>query len=239
MRLLMVTQGDWGKRIADYVESAAPPSWETSRWQAPAVLPRVIDDPAAFLPSFLGAADLLLVLTESPGLTDLAPDLAARCEAEAVIVPVDKRAWAPPGLIRQTERRLDDQRIAYAFPQPFCSLHPLSRQHRLIQTFAEHFGYPDVACQIAEGVITACEMRRGAPCGNTRYIVDNLVGVPAAAAAEQAGLLHHYYPCWGGMGGDPVHGEHTLLHLAATMSQKAIARAVKAAATNSKENADE
>ena len=68
---------------------------------------------------------------------------------------------------------------------------------------------------------------REAPCGNTRYIAERLVGVPVGEAAERAGLLHHYYPCWGGMGVDPVHGTHTLLHVAAKMAQQAVERSLK------------
>lgn len=231
MRLLMIVQGDWGKRIADHIASEASSDWELARWQAPPVLPQVIDDPDEFLPTALEETDLLLVLTESPGLTDLAPDLAARCGAQAVIVPVDRRPWAPPGLIRQTQRRLEAQGLEHAFPRPFCSIHPTERQHPLINAFAERFGSPNVSCQIAASVITACEMTRGAPCGNTRHILENLPGVSVQDVEEQAGLLHHYYPCWGGMGSDPVHGEHTLLHIAAAMSQKAVAQAVKEAGT--------
>jgi hypothetical protein len=72
--------------------------------------------------------------------------------------------------------------------------------------------------------VVSCEVLRETPCGNTRYIVERLVGVPGEKAAEQAGLLHHYYPCWGGMEVDPVLGSHTLLHIAATMAIKSVER---------------
>lgn len=78
-------------------------------------------------------------------------------------------------------------------------------------------------------MVVSCQVARETPCGNTRYIVDHLTPVAADKAAEQAGLLHHYYPCWGGMDSDPVTGEHTLLHIAAVMAQKSVARAVAAA----------
>jgi hypothetical protein len=227
VRLLIVIQGDWGERIADYIDRTAPNDWQRSTWQGPAVLPVVIDEPAAFLPESLVRADLLLVLTESAGMSDLAPDIAQMCGAEAVIMPVDKRSWARPGLLRQVRKRLEALNVASVFPRPFCSLVDTPRQHPLIRAFAERYGRPELDCTVQDEQIASCTVLRGAPCGNTRYIAEHLVGTAVDKAAEQAGLLHHYYPCWGGMGTDPVHGSHTLLHIAATMTQKSVERTLK------------
>lgn len=222
-----VTQGDWGQRIADHILKTSPPDWQITCWTGPANLPRVIDEPGDWLPPSLPAADLLLVLAESPGLTDLAPDLAQRAGARAVIVPVDRRAWAPPGLIQQVRQRLEAAGLASAFPAPFCSLAPNPRQHPLIRAFAQRYGSPLLSIRATDGRVASCGICREAPCGNTRYIAERLAEVRLTDAAEQAGLLHHYYPCWGGMDEDPVHGTHTLLHIAATISQKAVARAIQ------------
>ena len=189
-------------------------------------MPRVIDEPEGWLPASLDEADLLLALTQSPGLTDLVPDLAQRAGAQAVIMPVDRRGWAPPGLIRQVRGRLEALGVASAFPAPFCSLAPNQRQHPCIQAFAQRYGSPALSVSAHDGHVVSCQVRREAPCGNTRYVAERLVGVPLGEAAEQAGLLHHYYPCWGGMDEDPVRGAHTLLHIAATISQKSVARAI-------------
>jgi hypothetical protein len=107
---------------------------------------------------------------------------------------------------------------------PFCSLAPRKGQHPFIQAFAQRYGRPELACTISDGRVSGCEILRETPCGNTRYIVEHLVDVPVAEAVEQAGLLHHYYPCWGGMEVDPVRGSHTLLHIAATMAQRSVER---------------
>ena len=226
MRLLIVIQGQWGQRIAEHASQTAPSTWQIWTWQGPQALPLVLDEPEAFLPDQLPQVDLLLVLTESSGMTDLAPDLAALCRAQAVIVPVDRRSWAPPGLVRQVKRRLEALGVGSALPTPFCSLAPSRGQHPLIQSFARHYGRPQLSCSVQGGDIVACEVTRGAPCGNTHYVAGHLAGVAVEEAAEQAGLLHHYYPCWGGMEADPVWGTHTLLHIAAAMSQRAVKRAL-------------
>jgi thymidylate synthase len=209
-----------------HLAASAPPDWEIYTWQGPTSLPRVLDDPEDFVPDGLPHADLLLVLTESPGMTDLAPDLAQLCGAEAVIVPVDRRSWAPAGLMRQVRQRLERLGIGGTLPMPFCALVPKLEQHPLIHEFARRYGRPELMCTMRNGQIASCEVLREAPCGNTRYIAGHLPGVSSDNAAEQAGLLHHYYPCWGGMETDPVHGTHTLLHIAATMAQRSIERAL-------------
>jgi thymidylate synthase len=227
VHVLLITQGEWGQRIADHIRHTAPSDWRLSAWQGPTALPVVIDEPAAFLPESLPHANLLVVLTESAGLSDLAPDIADMCGAEAVIMPVDKRSWARPGLLRQVRGRLEAAGTACVFPMPFCSLTHTTSQHRLIQAFSLRYGRPELDCTVREGCIASCEVLRETPCGNTRYIADRLVGTTVEKAAERAGLLHHYFPCWGGMGTDPVHGSHTLLHIAATMAQKSVERTLK------------
>jgi len=252
-------QGQWGRRIADHLGSSAPPDWQIAVWQGPTALPHIVDEPEEFLPDRLEPADLLVVLPESAGLTDLTPDLALRCGAQAVLLGIDKRPWAPRGLVRQVRQRLAQADIACAAPIPFCSLAPSARQHPLIRAFAERFGRPELSCNIQNGsekpgYITACQIIRETPCGNTRYIVRHMPGTPRDQAVEQAGLLHHYYPCWGGMETDPVQSaggqtvpikhqggsstpdhsppdhsppDHSPLHIAATLAQKSVARAIQ------------
>jgi thymidylate synthase len=193
----------------------------------------MMDDLADVLPTGLPQADLLLALTESIAMTDLVSDLAALCGAQAVIVAVDRRSSAPSGLVGQVRRRLEVKGIASAWPMPFCSLAPSPDQHPLIQEFARRYGRPELTCTIQDGVIASCKILREAPCGNTRYIVRQLPGLKAEQAPEQCGLLHHYYPCWGGMEADPVHGTHTLLHIAATMAVKSVERALRSATLRS------
>ena len=106
MRILLATQGQWGRRIADHLRDSAPPDWQIATWQGPTALPLIVDDPDEFLPPTLEQAELLVVLPESAGWTDLAPDLAQRCAAQAVLLGLDKRPWAPRGLVRQVRQLL-------------------------------------------------------------------------------------------------------------------------------------
>jgi hypothetical protein len=247
VRILIVTapqrtdepcgSGQWAQRIATYLHSNAPPDWQLIDWpQWPAaartgqglnILTIMLDEPEDILPKDVPQAELLLVLTESAGMTDLVPDLAERCGAQAVIVPIDRRSWAPQGLIRQVRRRLEAMNVDSVWPMPFCTLAPNSGQHPLIQKFAREYGRPEFICEVRDNTLVSCQATRETPCGNTHYIVGQLAGVEVDKAVEQCGLFHHYYPCWGGMETDPVHNTHTLLHIAATIAQNAIKRALK------------
>jgi hypothetical protein len=238
--------GQWGQRIAAHIRASAPAEWqivEPPEWTAlaqlgpgAATLTMMLDDLEDILPPSLPSADLLLVLTESTVMTDLVSDLTELCGAQAVIVAVDKRSYAPKGLVGQVQRRLQSMGIASAWPMPFCSLAPTPGQHPLIQEFARRYGRPELTCTVQNNTIASCQIVREAPCGNTRYIVGHLAGVEVSQAAEQCGLLHHYYPCWGGMEADPVRGTHTLLHIAATMAQKSVQRALRSPTCAKKPN---
>jgi hypothetical protein len=194
-------------------------------WEGPTELPPVVDEPEEFLPSTLPQADLLLSLAETAGLSDLAADLADLSGAQAVIAPIDRRAWLPTGLATQLKRRLERRRLGYAFPSPFCALRPRRQAHPLINAFAERFGRPELSCSVVGDKVSACEIGREAPCGNTRYVANKLVGVHIGRAEEMAGLLHHYYPCLAEMG-QAGHDSYPLLHSAAKITCSAVSRAL-------------
>lgn len=71
-RVLVIFQGAWGRRIAEHVRRAAPPSWTVTSLELAADLPSVIDDPGQWLPEVPGA-DLVLFLSENPSAGQLIP----------------------------------------------------------------------------------------------------------------------------------------------------------------------
>ena len=225
MRILCVISGHYGRRIFQHLEATVPEGWEVRAWEGPASLPPIIDEPEAFLPDELPEADLLLSLAENAGLSDLVADLAGLAGAQAVIAPIDRWSWLPPGLAKQLARRLQRRGLGYAFPSPFCALQPLRTSHPLINTFAQRYGGAQVRCTLNDGHIAAVEIEREAPCGNTRFVAARLIGQPAEDAAEKAGLFHHYYPCLAVMDQASTHS-HTLLHQAAKITSTAVASAL-------------
>jgi thymidylate synthase len=233
-RVLAVTQGLWGERIAQNVAAHAPRDWEVTAWGAPRLIPPIVDDPEEFLPDALPQTDLLLALGEVSGLAQLIPDIVRLTGARAVLAPIDRSESLPSGLALQLEGWLAEAGVPIVFPMPFCSLTPetINRPPRkasyddpLIRRFATHFGRPIFAVAVEKGRITEVQVVRDAACGCARHVADGLVDVSLEDAAEQAGLLHHHYPCLASMNKDPDY-QDTLMHVSGNFLKEALNEAL-------------
>lgn len=238
MRILAIISGDYGQRHVNNIRAHGPAGWDIKTWQAPAALPLVMDYPEDYLPDKLPPADLILSFAELKGVAELLPDIAEMTGAQAVIAPVDNETWLPRGLARQLRGWLADINVAVATPKPLCTLtethYYIARRkkfevtHPLIAEFARHFGHPKLAITVDPETrqITAAEVERDAVCGCTRYVAERLVGVSADDAGEQAGLLHHHYPCWASMGIDVDYSD-TLMHVSGNLLKDNVEAQVK------------
>ena len=229
-RILAVTQGLWGRRIAANVQRHAPLGWTVETWAAPAGLPLVVDDPDDFLPGSLPPADLLLALGEVPGLGQLVPEIVQRCGALAVIVAIDHTSAMPAGLESQLRGWLEEMDVAAVFPKPLCSLteSTVGVQRRmtayddpLIRRFASAFGRPAFRLTVAEGRVARAEVARDSACGCARHVAENLPRIPVDAAVEEAGMLHHHFPCLASMTQDPDYHD-TLMHVSGHLVRDAV-----------------
>ena len=233
-RVLAVTQGLWGERIADHVHSTAH-DWRVSSWSAPAVLPPLIDDPEDFLPETLPEADLLLALGDNAGLAQMVPDIVERCGAKAVIAPIDRNCALPPGLVRQLEGWLAAMDVAVVFPKPFCSLtensynRPPIRQtydNAVIRKFAARFGRPQFQAVVNNGQIQEVVVLRNSPCGCSRHVADGIVGTAATEAVEESAMLLHHYPCLASMDIDTDYLD-TLMHESGNIMKDSFRRSIR------------
>jgi hypothetical protein len=237
MRILAIVTGEYGRRHVDNVRKHGPAGWQVEVWQAPSVLPPVVDYPEDYLPQSLPAADLLLAFGEHRGVAELIPEIARMTGAKAVIAPVDREEWLPRGLARQLRGWLADVGVACVTPKPLCSLtemHYNVRRHRVayddpfIAGFARHFGRPELHITVDPNTraIATVDVVRDAVCGCARSVARGLVGVSADDAEEKAGLLHHHYPCLAGMVKDPDFSD-TLMHVSGNILKDAVGEQVK------------
>jgi hypothetical protein len=212
LRLFLLYQGQYGQRILENIQRHAPGAWTVGAWNAPSDLPQVLDDPTAFLPEHLPAADLVLSLGESASVAQLLPSVVERTNAQAVIAPIDNADWLPDGLVRQLHAWLEEMNVHAVFPKPFCSLAEESynvRQQKTsfenpwISEFARHFGRPLFRIICDNGKVTEVKVERDAACGCARSVARKLVGVDVKEAIIQTGLFHHHYPCRATMRVDP------------------------------------
>lgn len=231
MRVLAVTQAQWGERIADNISRNCPPEWTVHGWRAPRALPTVIDDPDEFLPGKFPAADLVLALGDTPGVACLIPDIVQRSGARSVIAPIDRNESLPPGLANQLRQWLAELSVAVAFPKPFCSLTEttynqppitVTYDDPVIREFARVFGRPRFRAAVdADRRITTLTVERDSACGCARHVAAGLVGVPVAEAEYKAGMLHHHYPCLASMNQD-LEYQDTLMHVSGHVLQAAV-----------------
>lgn len=238
MRVLIIVSGEYGRRHAANVRDHAPATWQVEVWQAPAVLPPVIDYPEDYLPPTLPPADLVLAVAEHKGVAELLPDIARMTGAQAVIAAVDNEGWLPRGLARQLRGWLAEIGVACATPKPLCSLTPteysLGRRQRvayenpLIAEFARHFGRPELELTVDPDTrtIVAAAVRRDTVCGCGRFVAEGLIGVSADEAEQRAGMLHHHFPCLASMGIDPDYGD-TLMHVSGHLLREQVAEQVR------------
>ncbi len=238
MRLLAIISGEYGQRHVNNIRTHGPSTWTVETWQAPAVLPPVVDYPEDHLPDSFPPADLILSFAELPGVAELLPDIAQMTGAKAVLAPVDNESWLPRGLARQLRGWLQDIGVVCATPKPLCSLtekdYLTARRKRIeydnpwLAAFARHFGQPDLRITVDPDrrVITEVEVVRDAVCGCARYAAEGLVGVSADDAEQKAGLLHHHYPCLASMGVDSDFSD-TLMHVSGNLLKDNVGRQVK------------
>ncbi|RLC93826.1 MAG: hypothetical protein DRI77_11500 [Chloroflexi bacterium] len=237
MRILAIITGKYGERHVDNIRARGPKDWQIEVWQAPSVLPPVIDYPEDYLPASLPAADLLLAFGEHKGVAELVVEAAKMSGAKAIIAPVDREEWLPRGLARQLRGWLADLGIACVTPKPLCSLtetHYNVRRHRreyddpFIAEFARYFGQPkfNITLHPETKTIIQVEVLRDAVCGCAHHVAEGLVGVAANDAEQEAGLLHHHYPCLAGMGVDPDFSD-TIMHVSGNILKDEVRERVK------------
>lgn len=237
MRILTITQGEYGNRITDNIQRHSPPGWSVDSWTAPRVLPPIIDYPEEYLPDSLPPADLILAVGEHPGIAELLPDIVQMTGARAVLAPIDNVQWMPPGLMRQLTGWLAELGVPVVFPKPFCTLTERTYNSGRIQAeydvalvaeFARHFGRPslEIAVDPESKCIVGVAVERDGACGCARYVADGLVGVSADEAEYQAGMLHHHYPCLAAMVIDPDYDD-TLMHVSGHIIREETAAQVR------------
>ncbi|GAB4528240.1 MAG: DUF166 family protein [Anaerolineae bacterium] len=240
MRILAIISGEYGQRHVDNIRKHAPPDWKIEVWQAPGILPPIVDYPEDYVPEDLPPADLILAFGENKGIAELLPDVARVTGARSVLAAIDNEAWLPRGLARQLRGWLEEMEVACVTPKPLCSLTETDyrigrgRHQRIeyddpvIAEFARYFGQPELHINVDPDTrqIIDVEVQRDAVCGCARYVAGRLVGLSVDDAEQEAGMLHHHYPCLASMGIDTDYGD-TLMHISGNVLKDNVGAQVK------------
>lgn len=227
MRILILTQGWYGERIAQHILKNKPEDWEVEVIKMTTSIPPVIDEPEDYIPGDIGDCQLLIVLSESPGTSSLIPDLAKASGAHSIIAPIDNSKWLPIGLKNSILESLSEDNIRAAFPKTFCTL-DANTGDRLIDEFAMRFGKPYIDVSLEGDKIMEVKVIRGSPCGCTHFVAQKLSGLGIDEAELRAGLLFHNYPCLASMENDQEYGD-SLLHVSGYAMKDVVKKALNRA----------
>ena len=220
MKLYIISSGKYGSRIVNSLAEMGLASSMVGLEELPEDLPEFIDDFSSYLPKSIPQADLILAVGLYGDINMVVPLIAKESGAKSVIIPIHDPTQVPPGL--QSEIIESAQDIRIVFPKPFCTLEPVGDE--FIDEFASQFGKPEMEIE-ADGLIKKINVIRTAPCGSTRYIAENIEGIPVEEAELESGNKLHNYPCNASMTTDPVVGD-TILHLAGYQTKEAVKRAL-------------
>ena len=181
----------------------------------PAVLPYVLENPAAYVPRHLPRHDVLIAISIHEQILIECLKQCHTWGTRGAVVPIEAGDWISRAAIAQAEKVCAAARVEIAFPKPFCNFRPPAGG--VLARFREsfHLGFPEVELAVASGRISKAEVKVSAPCGATYHIARWLVGkrleddLRYGVCAKRL----HSYPCTGSMAwDDELHD--TILHVA-------------------------
>lgn len=220
IKIFILSSGEYGSRIVNNMANRGFSSCIVGLHEFPYDLPEFIDDFESYIPDHLPECDLVLSLGLKGDINMILPEIASKTGAKSVIVEIHDPAQIPPGLQSEIETSFKDVKIVFA--KPFCSLKPCGDE--VIDEFATYFGMPEIEVE-GDNYIKNVKVKKGAPCGSTWYVAEELEGFPLEDAELESGNKIHNYPCVASMATDPVVGD-TILHLAGYKIKKAVKEAI-------------
>jgi len=211
----VITRGKYGARFVETVKKRTP--MEVVHAEVPENLPEVIEEPSAFLKGLgedVFKVDLLVLFSLHPDINLELARMASERGVRSVII-AGGYAKAPLGELQKLKN------VNVKVEDICCALRRSG--DKTINKFASFLGHPEFSVRVGGDRITEVDVLRGAPCGATWWVAENLKGCRTKEAAARAGLLTQMYPCRATRG---VKGN---IHKAAEIHRKAMEKALKSA----------
>ncbi len=166
-------------------------------------LPLVLDDARAYLPETI-EADLVLDYLRHQ---DLSHDLVNMCVAKGIPI------------VSSGKKRMGKQVMA---PPTCCGL----PKQEFLGPYGERFGAPEFELTVADGIVSAVTVLRGAPCGATWEAAKRMIGLPAADAVRKIGLDTQFFCSADPAGWDPIYAKSPV-HFAGKVHSRALQAALE------------
>ena len=231
MRIFILSSGEYGSKIVNGIATHGFAANIVGIHElAPHEdLPEFIEDVSEYIPKNIPEADLIISAGTFGDINMVIPEVAKISGAKSIIAPIYHPQQLPLGLQNEVKSALDDN-VTIVFPKPFCSLTAMGDE--FIDKFTEIFGKPKFEIETdsseerdAKSNITSIKVIRGAPCGSSWFIAENLQGIRVKDAEFEANNKLHNFPCSASMATDNITGD-TVLHLASYRTKEAIKRAL-------------
>lgn len=215
----VITRGKYGRRLLDTL--AAHTKFKVTSADIPQTLPNLIDEPAPFvdkldLDTAVLSSNLLITYSLQPDITPEIVRRAARSGSKAVIIP---GSWSNAGDPRELERISEQYGTRILVEDICCEIG--DDADPIVNEFASVLGRPLLDVQVVDGRVSDVKVIRGAPCGSTWWMAEQLKGMPVSEAPARAGLLVQQYPC------RAVRGTLGGIHRSAELHKQAVEDAIR------------
>lgn len=215
----VVTRGKYGHRLIDTIRKYT--DFKVISGSIPWELPSFIDDAASFVDKLefdrdVLSTDLIILYCLHPDITPEIVLRAAKAGARAAIIPGGRSIAGDPYKLQEIS---DQFKIKILVEDICCELG--GDADPFINEFAELLGLPELQIDLRDDIITKVKVIRGAPCGSTWNMAEQLKGTPFQDAPAKAGLLIQQYPC------RAVRGIEGGIHRSAGLHKKAVEAAIK------------
>lgn len=215
----VVTRGKYGMRLLDTITQYT--GFTATSVSIPIIIPKFIDDPASLVNGMalneeVLSSDLIITYSLHPDITPEIVLRAARAGSKAVLIPGGRSRAGDPGQLR----RISEQyHIKLVIEDICCEIG--DDTDSTINEFNSILGTPLLEVRVDDGIISDVRVIRGAPCGSTWWMAEQLNGVLVDEGPAKAGLLIQQYPC------RAIRGTLGGIHRSAQLHKKAVEDAVR------------
>ncbi|WP_440956955.1 DUF166 domain-containing protein [Methanosarcina sp. Mfa9] len=220
----VITRGKYGNRLIETIRKHS--GFSVVSTDLPEFLPVFIEEPDEFLENLdfdlsVFSAEIVVTYSLHPDLSSAIARLAAEGGVRALIIPGGPSRASIPELEQISEK----SGMSIEVDEICCTL----EENPANAPFAKIFGVPVLKVKTRDGKISKVEVLKGAPCGSTWHMAEELVGVPVKDAPPKAGLIVQQYPC------RAIRGEMGGIHESAELHKQALIKALEAEALENEE----
>lgn len=212
----VICRGKYGTRLVETILSKT--NFEVVSTSVPEHLPNFIDEPEEYLDTLnLNAdvffADVVITYSLHPDLTPKIIEKAGKAGVKVLIVP----GGASKTPIVELYQIAEKYNMHIEIEEICCNLNG----NEYTAPFTDRLSQPLVEIKTENGIISDVKVIKGALCGSTWFMAEELKGTIIKDAPAKAGLLIQQYPC------RAVRGTMTGIHKAAQIHKNAVTCALK------------